>query len=245
MKGPSPLRFDPVVAWGVEAALAAVRVGVFAGEHWRLPEGPIPADRPVLLYGNHASNWDGFFYRELQKKLRPGAVTYSLMLERELARRPLFRRLGGLGVRPGSGPSLLAAARTACALRAERSDFFFSVFPQGRIEPASKRPLGFQGGLGHFVRALAPVTLLPVAIDFGFLNALRPHAFIACGEPLLVDAAADGELPEVRTLEREATALLDDLQAGLARTGENPPFVTRGPVPGARGANPDALGPRT
>ena len=216
MRGPGPLRFDPLVAWSVETALSIARLVVFSDQHWRLPMAALPPDRPVLLYGNHASNWDGFFYRELHKKLRSGEPTFSLMLERELDRLPLFRRLGGLGVRPGSGASLLAAARLVCALRAERSDFFFSVFPQGRIEPASKRPLGFQGGLAHFVRALGPVTLLPVAIDFGFLNSVRPHAFIACGEPM----AFEGELPDVLALEREATAVLDGLQAELARAGE-------------------------
>jgi 1-acyl-sn-glycerol-3-phosphate acyltransferase len=173
----------------------------------------------VLLFANHASNWDGFLCRTLQKKLRPGAPTFSLMLERELQRLPLFRKLGGIGVEPGSGASLSAAVREARALRAKHPEMFLTVFPQGKIFPAYGRPLGFQGGLAHFARALAPVTLLPVAFEYQMLRTLRPQAFVSVGEPIACDDA--GRIPAVTDLEDIQVALLGALQRRLAESGED------------------------
>lgn len=193
-----------------------------SGVRWNVPAGIIenlPIDRPVLFYGNHASNWDGFLYWDLQKRLRPGNAMFSLMLEPELRRLPIFRRLGGVGIDPGSASSgvrALRALRVTRALRATRSDFCFTVFPQGATWPSAKRPLGFQGGLLHFARALAPVTLLPVAVHFEQLGSLRPHAFVSTGVPI----ACDAEPPPLDELEGHVTTLLDAVQAELAHRGE-------------------------
>lgn len=212
---PPPI-FSPLLARGFEAAFAVVRGAGLSGVSCSLPKGTLPPDRPVLLYGNHASNWDGFLYRQLQKKLRPGVPIYSLMLERELRRLPLFRGLGGIGIDPESRASIARALRSTSALRARRDDFFFTVFPQGGTWPSSRRPLGFQPGILSFARALAPVTLLPVALHFELLGSLRPRAFVVAGEPIICDE----EPPALADLEARVTRLLDALNAGLCAGGE-------------------------
>lgn len=226
MPGPLPV-FSPTLARGFEAVFACVKAALLAGTHWRIPPGlaaRLPTDRPVLLFGNHASNWDGFLYRDLQKKLRPGVPIYSLMLERELARLPLFRALGGVGIDPASPVSVARALRSAKALRARRGhgDFFFSVFPQGSTFPPAKRPLGFQEGVLSFARALAPVTLLPVGLQFECLGGIRPHAFVTVGEPVAV--LGGGEVPPVEALEARVAALLDRTHAALSARGESAVF---------------------
>jgi 1-acyl-sn-glycerol-3-phosphate acyltransferase len=218
-------RFSPVLARGFELIFDRVQSLLLTEVHWRTPSGltqRIPSDRPVLLFGNHVSNWDGFLYRALQKKLRTGVPIYSLMLERELQRLPLFRALGGVGIDPASAASVARAVRAAQALRTERSDFFFSVFPQGSTFPAGKRPLGFQEGVRHFARALGPVTLLPVALQFEWLGSLRPHVWITVGEPLPeTSAKANGEVPALEIFEASVTELLDRTNAELCARGES------------------------
>ena len=215
--GEAPLpRFSPLLVRGFDLVFDRAKALWLAGVRWRLPEARLPSDRPVLLFGNHVSNWDGFLYHDIQRMLRPRAATYSVMVERELRRRPLFRGLGGLGVDAGSPASVRRALRSARALRARRDDFFFTVFPQGETGSPLKRPLGFRAGLTHFARALAPVTLLPVAVHYELLGALRPHAFVTAGEPVAVDA----EPPPLAELEARVTALLDGLQTELAGAGE-------------------------
>ena len=43
----------------------------------------------------------------------------------------------------------------------ERPDGTVIFFPQGRIWPSFKRPLGFHPGIGLFARELAPMIVLP------------------------------------------------------------------------------------
>ena len=45
----------------------------------------LPADRPVVIAANHTSWWDGFLLRDLQRRLRPEAPLYTVMLESERA----------------------------------------------------------------------------------------------------------------------------------------------------------------
>lgn len=223
--------FSNLLARGFEIVFDLVKSVGLAGVHWSIPAGlaqRLPADRPVVLFGNHSSNWDGFLYRDLQKKLRPGMPIYSLMLERELRRLPLFRALGGIGIDSTSPGSVARALRSARALRGPSftsAGFFFSVFPQGSTYPAGKRPLGFQEGLRHFAKALGPVTLLPVALQFELLGSVRPHAFVSVGEPIAVPESAGkvidlGSIPSLDVLEAQVTALLDGLNADLSARGE-------------------------
>ena len=151
-----------------------------------LPEA-LPPGKPVLLVGNHVSNWDGFLFREIQKRLRPEWPLYSVMLESELEKRPYFRWLGGLGIRPDSAASVSAALRTLKELRAEGPDFCLSYFPQGRIFPSFKRPLGFKGGIDLFIRALAPLTVIPVGLHMEPMRRLAPTFFISLGRPMRID----------------------------------------------------------
>jgi 1-acyl-sn-glycerol-3-phosphate acyltransferase len=228
--------FVPLVARGFELVFDRLTRLMLAGVHVRFAPGlasRLPADRPVLLMGNHVSNWDGFLYRALQRRLRPKAVTFSVMLERELRRLPLFRALGGLGIKPGSATSTAAALRATQALRRTRHDFFMSVFPQGAVYPASRRPLGFQEGVRAFARALAPVTIVPVAIRFEHPASLRAHAFILVGEPLHVGVGGEGcgpggeperdEVPSLAVLEGHVQALLETLDHELCEAGESAP----------------------
>jgi 1-acyl-sn-glycerol-3-phosphate acyltransferase len=192
----------------------------------------LPPDVPLLLAANHTSWWDPFTLREMQRVLRPSSPVFVVMLDDELRRRPFFRWMGVHGIQPGSGASLRACVRELRERLAERPDGSVVFFPQGRIWPSFKRPLGFHRGVGLLARELAPVVVLPVALHVEPLNATRATVFASVAEPIRVDGAL-----RPSQVEAAVTAELDVLLAFLARHGEDAPKHWPGPhgrVPGVR-----------
>jgi 1-acyl-sn-glycerol-3-phosphate acyltransferase len=188
-KGGLPI-FHPFAARCFESVFVPLRNFRLGGLHiLNLPQS-LPTDRPVVLIGNHISNWDGFIFREIQKRLLPEWPIYSVMLEAELRRHPFIRLLGGIGMDPHSVASVAGALRSVRALRLARPDFFLSYFPQGGIFPSFKRPLGFRAGIDLFIKALAPVTLIPVALHMEPMKKLAPTLIASLGRSMRVDNPA-------------------------------------------------------
>lgn len=163
----------------------------------------LPPDRPILFAPNHVSWWDGFVTLQIRRALRPRAPIYTLMTEAELRRFPYFRRIGALGIERRQPTSIARALRFLAAQMAERSDTMLVVFPQGRIWPSHRRPLGFERGIELFARRLQPL-ILPIGIHVEPLNRASPTIFAAIGEPLgpaasarEVEAAVEEELDRI------------------------------------------------
>lgn len=207
---PGP-RFDPFAARCFEMVFLPMRRLLLGDLHVLNLPGALPPGRPVLLAGNHISNWDGFLFREIQRRLAPDWPIYSVMLEEELRKRPLFRKLGGIGIDPRAPASVTHALRSARGLRKRGSDFFLSYFPQGRIRPAAARPLGFLDGIDLFLRALAPATVIPVGLHLEPMRKLRPAMFVSLGRPFKIDRPS----PIRAILESLVAAELDRIQARL------------------------------
>jgi 1-acyl-sn-glycerol-3-phosphate acyltransferase len=158
--------------------------------------------KPLLFVANHAGNWDGFLLRALQKKIHPEARLFSIMLESELQQRPIFRRIGGLGLIPGNARTVLRLLRDLKSLRSQNPGMVVSLFPQGKIVPPWL-PLHFEPGALAIAKALLPVTVVPVALRYECLTGLKPTALMAVQAPLpcetlppalpdLVNAVASG-----------------------------------------------------
>jgi 1-acyl-sn-glycerol-3-phosphate acyltransferase len=180
----------------------------------------LPAGQPLVLAANHTSWWDGFLLREVHRALRPTAHFTTVMLESELRRFPFFRRLGVEPVQPGSRASLRTLTRRLEALRSDDPDFVLAFFPQGRIWPVDRRPLGFQRGIDRLAAHIAPATLLPIALRIEALNRSTPTAFISVGAPLPVAA---GVRTDVHAVEGAVTAQLEALRDFLCSAGERAP----------------------
>jgi hypothetical protein len=184
-----------------------------------LPPLPtVPADRPLILVANHVSWWDGFLLRDLHLTLRPGAPMYTVMSSDELQRRPFFRLLGCVPLEPGSPSSLLALVRGLRHAVQARPDASVLYFPQGRIWPSSRRPLGFRRGIEVVMRALAPCTVLPVALHVEPLNRAAPTSFLLPASPL---ECSDAASPGATVLEAAVAARLDALSDVLTMHGED------------------------
>ncbi len=170
---------------------------------------------PLLLMANHVSWWDGFLLREVHRAIRPEAPLHVVMLEEELRRVPVFRWMGAVPL----SPSPLAARQLLRDLRARlerRPDAVLGYFPQGRIWPSHRRPLGFLRGGGWLAGHLAPVVVLPVGLHLEPLTRPGPAAFVSVGRPLVVRSAAD-----LHAIEERVTAEVDAILAFTRRHGEN------------------------
>src|SRR5690606_16111415 len=80
------------------------------------------------------------------------------------------------------------------------------LFPQGRIWPAHRRPLGFARGLELIAHALSPV-ILPLGIHVEPLNTLSPTFFVSIAPPMegtatrsTVEGAVEAELDSIHDL---------------------------------------------
>lgn len=221
MIGVPGARFSRLAAFCFESVFLPMRGLRLGGIHVLGLPPDIPPDRPVIAFANHVSNWDGFLMRELQKRLRPGWPVFNVMLEEELRRHPVLRLTGGIGMRPGSPGSVARAVRTVRALREKGGEFMLAYFPQGRIWPSFRRPLGFHPGVDLFVKAMAPATLLPVGLHLEPLGKLAPSVFLSVGRPLKVDRPARMH----RLLEDLVQAQLDRIHGLLSTHGEDAPAL--------------------
>jgi len=170
----------------------------------------LPADLPLVLAANHVSWWDTFTLREVHRHLRPRGPVYTLASEAELQHLPYFRLTGAFGVDPESRASVLAAVRFIRGQARERPDSTLIFFPQGRLWPSHRRPLGFQRGIEAFVRTLSPCVVLPMAVHHEPGTAPAPTVYVSCGAPLHVTRALDAALLEA-VIEAEINAILDFL----------------------------------
>lgn len=174
-------------------------------------------DLPLLVVANHISWWDGFVLRELHRVLRPRSPLRVLMTSAEYRRNPVLGWIAALPMQPGSPNSVLRAFRELRRLRDREPSMVTLFFPQGRIWPSQRRPLGFERGVTTLARMLAPATILPVALHMEPLAAARPSFFALAGSPRLLQA---GEREDVARLEAVVEAELDRLFAHLASRGE-------------------------
>ncbi|HEU4561495.1 MAG TPA: 1-acyl-sn-glycerol-3-phosphate acyltransferase [Longimicrobium sp.] len=170
----------------------------------------LPGDLPLVLAANHVSWWDTFTLREVHRILRPSAPLYTVASERELKHLPWFRLTGAFGVDAAQPASVLAAIRFLRDRVRERRDATVIFFPQGRIWPSHRRPLGFRRGIEAFTRPIAPCLVLPIALHHEPGTTSAPTVYVSVGAPIHVTRSLDADLLE-SVVEAESDAILDFL----------------------------------
>lgn len=208
----------------------AWRLFELAGPLWRrgrlasLQVGGLPAEvgggGPLLVVANHVSWWDGFLVREVHRRLRPRAPFLTVMLESQLRRHPFLRLLGGMGLDPASPSSLKSLLRALSAEAARRPELMVLYFPQGRIWPSHRRPLGFRPGVRGVREALGACAVLPLGIHLAPGTRPGQDAWLSAA-PLI--PAGDPAGSDPAELERRVAAELDSLLRFLAEQGEDAP----------------------
>ena len=176
----------------------------------------IPMDSPIICVANHTSWWDGFLLMEIRHRIRPRAPYHFIMLDSELRKSPFLRRIGGIGIEPSCPRSLLSARSELQQRLKARPDSFVFYFPQGRIWPSRRRPLGFKRGIEKFTEWLSDSVVLPVGIHIEPLNRAAPRAFLSVGGPI-----ASALEPSATDLERSVESELDGILEFLDIHGED------------------------
>jgi 1-acyl-sn-glycerol-3-phosphate acyltransferase len=207
-------RFTPLAARTFEAMFDPWRRRRVEFRVTGLPAG-LPPDVPVILAANHVSYWDPFLLRHLQRLLRPRAPFYTVMLERELERHGWMRRIGVVGLEPGSASSLRRCIRFLRNAVDERPDAMIAFFPQGRIWPSFRRPLAFRAGVSLLARAIPGVRILPAGLHLEPLNRPRPTLFASLAP------ATDGASTDVAALESAVTGEIDRVLWLMEMHGES------------------------
>jgi 1-acyl-sn-glycerol-3-phosphate acyltransferase len=209
-RAPAAAAFRAWGRWYVERQLASGLDGVHV--HGLDEASRVIASSPTIVAANHVCWWDGLLFVSLVRRL--GGRGAVLVDQAQLARFAFFRPFGAIGI---DRASPLAArrglARAAECLR-QPGDVLW-MFPQGQHTSPHRRPLGLSRGVELLARRTG-ATILPVAVQYPFLSAPRPAAFVRFAPPV-----ADLEGLEV-ALVRELEAIDDEVahQATLpARAG--------------------------
>lgn len=178
---------------------------------------------PVLVVSNHSAWWDPLIVLVLTHRVTP-ADSYAMMDADNLRRRPFFAKIGAFGVDRSSRRDGAEAMRYARGLL-DRPGRLVWIFPQGEERPLHERPLRFFGGAARIAVRAPEVTVVPVALSYGFGSTESPSVHVAVGPPLPREANA----VHARTLQVEA------VEAQLARIDQERS------QPGAEGFEPIVL----
>ncbi len=98
---------------------------------------------PVLLLANHFSWWDGFLARYAVTKTLKKKV-FVMMLEEELSKHPVLRKVGAFSVRKNSRTATESMDYALKIL--ENPGHLLLLFPQGKFQSLHQYPLEFEKG---------------------------------------------------------------------------------------------------
>jgi 1-acyl-sn-glycerol-3-phosphate acyltransferase len=194
-------RFHAVRLWGSEGAVE------------------IPRDMPLLLLANHASWWDvlvGYFLGRRLVRL----PCYAPMDEVQLRRYRILTRIGVYSIDRASRLGIRSFLRYTVDLLEAGCAVWMT--PQGEICSGWRRPVRFQTGVGHLVRRLPALAVVPVAIVYDFLDEPRPEIFVKFGPPRIFRGGRDDSATITRRLERDLELELDTIQAALIERDVRP-----------------------
>jgi 1-acyl-sn-glycerol-3-phosphate acyltransferase len=171
--------------WSAGRRFRAIRVS--GADPARLPL-LFPADRPLIVYGNHPSWWDPAVYlllADLRFRGRPG---FGPMDQVSLGRYGFFRRLGVFGIdkHGASGArrflSVARAVLNGCAGPNGRAMLW--VTAEGDFTDPRARPLRLRPGIAHLAALVPNALMVPVALEYVFWNESRPELLIRFGQPI-------------------------------------------------------------
>src|SRR5262249_45695444 len=183
----------------------------------------VPEGRPVVVVLNHPSWWDPLMGMVLAE-LFEGYRHYVPIDARALRQYRIFEPLGFFGVE-GSPAGAMTFLRTSSAILSRPGNALW-VTGQGQFTDPRLRPVALRPGVGHLIRRLEDVVVLPLAIEYPFWQERYPEALAHFGPPMGVADGRERTVEEWMTLVQGAlTAAMDEL-ASLARTQDETHFET-------------------
>jgi 1-acyl-sn-glycerol-3-phosphate acyltransferase len=180
---------------------------------WSGPDlAQLPRDVPLLFVLSHTSWWDvlvGYYLARFLVRVE----SYAPMDELQLRRYRILTRLGVYSVDRFSAAGLRAFVRyTVGLLSGPRAVW---ITPQGEIVSGWRRPVRFQSGVGHLVRRMPEIAVVPVALHYEFWDEPRPEIFVKFGPPRIFRGTRPSASKITHQLERDLERELDTLQLAL------------------------------
>lgn len=177
----------------------------------------IAADRPLVVYLNHAAWCDPLVCLLLSREYTPRHTSFAPIDAAMLERYAFFKHLGFFAVEPHSTRSALQFLRTSHAILSD-SHHALWLTPQGRFTDVRERPLRLQEGLGALAVREPGAVFVPLAIEYSFWTESRPEILTTFGEPIVPDTAPARSTAEwTRTFADSLTAAQDTLAAHSLR----------------------------
>jgi 1-acyl-sn-glycerol-3-phosphate acyltransferase len=178
--------------------------------------GPPPDDpsRPLVVYANHPSWWDGVAFMLYSTELFPGRRMVIPMEAAALSRYGFMRRIGVFGVEQHSARGAAAFLRTARAVLAEPSHMLWMNAP-GRFMDVRERPVPMAPGLVRLAELAPAARFLPLALEYPFWSERAPEMLAAFGPPV------EGTALAAMDRGARAEALAGALEAAMDRLAED------------------------
>jgi 1-acyl-sn-glycerol-3-phosphate acyltransferase len=161
--------------------------GAFRRVCWVGDLPDLPADRPVVVYANHHSFYDGYLLWLLATRTLLRTPTTWMA---EWDRFPVFSAVGAQPFPPDAPQRRTATMRRTARLFARQARTLLIYFPEGRLHPPEDGILPFPAEALLRMNRLFPTAFwLPVAIHVTWEGASRPTALLQGGP---AHPAADG-----------------------------------------------------
>lgn len=182
---------------------------------WTNIESPERSAKPTLWIANHMSFWDGFVLKWLIQDFDSSRDLCFVVSAKEWNRNLWFRKINTLPIDPRSPRSV----RNIFSFIA-RFDGDTVFFPQGKIWPSTRRPLGFKRGIEVLLRHLPKdegIRLIPVGLHLEPMNRSRSQIFARVGTPIQINKQ---EFYNVSKIEMEVESLVNQILNDLHGFGE-------------------------
>lgn len=210
----------PINAWKLRCFRAYTRRYLRRHFHAvRLLGAPaLPANRPAVIYLNHAAWWDPLVCLFLAEQLFPARPGFAPIDAAQLQRYGIFRNLGFFGIEPGTARGAIRFLRKAENVLGNPVHLLW-LTPQGRFADPRERPVMLQEGLGRLAMRARHAVFVPLALEYPFWNDRLPEALVHFGEPLTaIELPPPGSGSETHS--RLLAARLEQAQDELARAAQ-------------------------
>jgi len=180
----------------------------------------LPADQPVVAFGNHPSWWDPLVTVAAERYYFPGRFSYAPIDAVMLEKYGIFKSVGFFGVdRDGGTRGAVEFLKIASGLL-ERSRSLLWMTPQGRFSDPRERPVEFERGIAHLARRVPEAHYIPMAVELAFWEESKPEVLTYLGPPVKFDPKAEvGEI--LASLESGMEAAMDRLaELSIARQAD-------------------------
>jgi 1-acyl-sn-glycerol-3-phosphate acyltransferase len=185
---------------------------------------PALSGQALMVVLNHPSWWDplfGMILADLFASYRHFVPIDSIALKQYR----FFEPLGFFGVDSQTPTGALHFLGTGARILSQPGNALW-ITAQGRFVDPRERPVQLRQGVGHLLRRVENVVVLPLAIEYPFWQERFPEALAHFGEPLFVDRGRDFTVDEwMEKLHTRLTKAQDDL-AEIARLQDSANFAT-------------------